>query len=289
MPYFPLNESEDKKIYYIDEGKGDILFFIHSWYQNGKLCYNSYTDHFTEKYRVIIPDLPGHGRSYKGERYNYSVGHASAALTVFLKRLKKEKNTIHLVGSSMGAYIALDIAIHHPDLVENVILLSALVDFSIRSQEILTMLTLGTTVTKINQIYRALRGKFPYDGRRNKFWNVSGHIPGKLKHYRQVTDNHPLYAARGYMESFLEASLTDVIQKNSKPTLMIYGENDRLTPSDFASSIASKMSRGVLRIVEGSGHLVYIKRPDRVCKLMDEFLEEHKKRYFGWLKMFFRR
>jgi pimeloyl-ACP methyl ester carboxylesterase len=70
---------------------------------------------------------------------------------------------------------------------------------------------------------------------------------------------------------------------------MIYGENDRLTPTDFAGSVASRMPRGVLRIVESSGHLVYLKRPDRVCKLMDEFLEEHKKRYFGWLKMFFRR
>jgi pimeloyl-ACP methyl ester carboxylesterase len=289
MPYFPLTGSEDKKLYYIDEGKGDVIFFIHSWYQNGKLCYNSYIDHFAEKYRVIIPDLPGHGRSYKKPGENYTIKQATTALTVFLKKLKKERNTIHLVGSSTGAYIALDIAIRNPDLVENIILVSALVDFSLRTQEITAMLTFGKTALKLHLLYRAMRGKFPYDGRKNKLWNVNGHKPGKWKHYKQVAENHPLYAARDYMESFLDASIKDEISKNTKPTLMIYGENDQLTPADFASSLASRMPRGVLRIVEASGHLVYIKRPDRVTRLIDEFLDEHKKRYFGWLKMFFRR
>ena len=289
MPYFPLNESEDKKLYYIDEGKGDVIFLIHSWYQNGKLCYNSYIDHFAEKYRVIIPDLPGHGRSYKHSGEHYSLKQSSMALTVFLKKLKKERNVIHLVGCSTGAYLALDIVIRNPDLIENLILISTLVDFSIRRQEISSMLTFGQTMLKVHLYYLAMRDKFPFDGRKNKLWSVNGQTPGKWKHYKQIAANHPLHAARDYMESFLDASLRDEIQKNTKPTLMIYGENDRLTPSDFASSIASRMPRGVLRIVEASGHLVYIKRPDRVSRLIDEFLEEHKKRYFGWLRMFFRK
>jgi len=289
MPYFPLSEHEDKKLYYIDEGKGDVLFLIHNWYQNGKICYAPYVDHFSEKYRVIIPDLPGHGRSFKGRNHHYSLKSTISILTIFLKQLKKEKNTIYLLGSSMGAYIALSISLRYPELAENLILISTLVDFNVNSTEIEKMLSHGPALLHANLTYRAVRGLFPFDGRKNKFWQINGKIPGKWKHYNQVMENHPIYAARDYMESFLDASIKEDFPKNNKPTLMIYGENDQLTPTDFASSVASKMPRGILRIIEGSGHHVYLKKPDRIFKLADEFLEEHKKRYFKWLKMFWRR
>ena len=204
MPYFPLpGENEDNKLYYIDEGKGDILFFIHNWYQNGKISYTDYVEHFSEKYRVIIPDLPGHGESFKKSSGRYSLKNASISLAQFLKQLKKEKNTIHLIGSSVGAYIAMELAIRYPDLIENVILISALVDFNASSGEIQKMLELKKSFLKITLIYRAYKEKFPFDGRRNKVWRLNGEIPGKWTHYKQIMENHPVYAAIGYLESFL--------------------------------------------------------------------------------------
>lgn len=289
MPYYALPGQENSKLFYIDEGKGDILFFIHNWYQNGKISFSPYIDHFSEKYRVIIPDLPAHGRSYKNKNGSYSLKAVSQTLISFLKELKKEKSTIHLLGCSVGAYLALDISIKNPELIENLVLISTLVDFSVTSHEIETMLGYGNFLFSANLICRAMRGIFPFDGRKNKFWQVNGSTPGKYRHYKQVMENHPIYAAKEYMAGFLEASVKENIFKNNKPTLMIYGENDKLTPSDFANSIASKMPRGILRIIEGGGHHVYLKKPDKICMLVDEFLNEHKKRYLKWLKIFWKR
>jgi len=278
-----------KRLYFIDRGKGDILFLIHGWYQNSEECYQPYIEHFSAKYRVIAPDLPGHGKSYKSTEFNFSIQDSIQAMVTLIKHFKNEGATVHIAGASLGSYIALKIAIDYPDLIQCVVLISTLVDFKISEYEIDKLLKLNTIILYISLRYRSMQEKFPFDGRKSEYWRIDGKMPGKIEHYNQKMKNHPLHAARGYLKSFLNRTLLNDLPKNSKPVLLIYGKRDKLTPADFAESLARKMPRAVLRIIGNSGHNVYLTKPNEVIQHMEDFLQEHKKRSFKWLNMFWRR
>jgi len=294
MPYFlPAHYnktfSDEESVFYYDVGQGDILFMIHSWYQNGMECYGNYIDHFSERYRVVVPDLPGHGRSSKARSLEYSVEHTTRILKELLKMLRKEKVQIHLIGASVGSFIGMKIALESPELVDNLILISPMLSFKASTNSIRKLLKLPGFMLKLDLLYRAYIDKFPFNARKSRYWNINGEIPGKLAHYKQKMLNHPIHCARSFLNSFLPHSLEDIYHTNTKPTLFIYGGKDQLTPEDFAHSLARKLPRAVLRVVEDGGHYLFVKKDRDVIKLIGEFLEQHRKRPFRWLSVFWKR
>ncbi|MES0491045.1 MAG: alpha/beta hydrolase [Leptospirales bacterium] len=291
MPNFSVTGSDGvlRNLHYHERGDGDILFLLHGWYQNSLEIFSPYIDHFSNKYKVIVPDLPGHGLSYNDKSIAYSIDDACSAIVSLLEHLKAESTTVHIVGCSLGAYIALKIAIENPDLVENVVLISLFLDFKQNELEIEKLTRLSSLPLLIALWLKARKGSFPFDGRKLRFWQYNGKMPSRWRHFLQKMENHSLYAARGYISSFLRSSLIPGVEKNSQPTLLIYGQKDSQTPRDFATSLANKMTSAKLQIVDHSGHSVYLTKPNEVIKLIDEFLKENRKRRFQWLNKFWKR
>lgn len=75
--------------------------------------------HFGDRMRVIVPDLPGHGRSVP-ETY---VSHA--ATTAALAHLMEHEEPATVVGFSLGAQLTVQLAAQHPEQVRNVVVVSA--------------------------------------------------------------------------------------------------------------------------------------------------------------------
>jgi len=291
MPYFSVSGIDGvvRKLHYHERGDGDILFLLHGWYQNSLEVFSPYIDHFSKNYKVIVPDLPGHGLSYRDKSSDFSIEDSYSAIVRLLEHLKGESATIHIVGCSLGAYLALKIAIENPDLVENVVLVSLFLDFKQNELEIESLIKLSPLALRLALWAKVRKDLFPFDARKSPFWVYNGKMPGRWRHFRQKMDNHPLYAARGYINSFLTASLLEVVKENSLPTLLIYGQKDRQTPRDFATSLANKMTRAKLQVIDHSGHSVYLTKSTEVIKFVDEFLKENQKRRFQWLNMFWKR
>ena len=281
-----LDEIENYKLHYEDRGSGDIVFLLHGWYQSANECFAGYIDHFAEKYRVIAVDLPGHGKSSKNKTDHYSLPNSRESLIRFLETLTKDTGPVKLIGCSLGAYIGLQIAIERPDLVESLVLISTFLDFRQDELEMETMLKLSTPALRWTLWKRSRRGQFPFESRRSIHWSVKGKKPNKYRHYKQKMENHPAYAALGYIKSFLRSSVMERFTEINLPTLIIYGRHDSLTPHDFATSLARKMPRAKLHIVERAGHNVYLTHPKKVCRLTSEFLQENKKRKFQWMHLF---
>ena len=298
MPYFSIPSqtgqaaAEKRRIYYSDQGEGEILIFLHSWYQTGQEAYLPYIEHFCKNYRVIVPDLPGHGKSYRKLNEDFTFEQMTEELVHFIEHFKEEVGEsvgISLVGSSMGSYLALLMALNQPQLIENLMLISTMIDFKVNELEIESMLSRSPVVMRANLLYRAKKKIFPFDAGKSPYWQKQGQAPGWYQHYRQKTELHDLHDARIYMNLFLKSSLVEEIPKNTHPTLLIYGKRDFLTPEDFAASLARKMPTAVLRIVDSVGHNLYLTHPEKVIPLLEEFLDENKKRRFRWLNMFWRR
>lgn len=104
--------------HYIDEGEGPALVLLHS----GGMAHQEWDIHldaFQRRFRVLAPDLPGHGRTpLQGD--DLTVAGMLDAVLAMLEDAGVE--TAHVVGSSMGGSVALRLAHDHPARVDRLVL-----------------------------------------------------------------------------------------------------------------------------------------------------------------------
>ena len=116
MSYF---RYEDKQIYYEESGEGSPLVLLHGNTSCGKM-FDPIVPVFAAKYRVIVPDFLGNGRSERIEKWPSDLWFDWAKQVKALCNhlgLKKVK----LIGSSGGALAAINVALEYPELVESFI------------------------------------------------------------------------------------------------------------------------------------------------------------------------
>lgn len=114
-------DLNQRRIYYLDVGQGETILILHG---NGAdaLFYQPLIQALSQDYRVLVPDLPGFGKSIA--RYPLKMNHYLADLEAFIQ--SHVSGPLHLIGHSLGAYIAylLQLRGNLPDL-KNVIWLEA--------------------------------------------------------------------------------------------------------------------------------------------------------------------
>jgi pimeloyl-ACP methyl ester carboxylesterase len=92
-----------KKIFYSDEGSGPALMLIHGYLETGE-AWGSFAAELSEKFRVIVVDLPGHGQSdIFGEIH--SMEFMAEAMNGLLGTIGLSK--VFMIGHSMGGYVTL--------------------------------------------------------------------------------------------------------------------------------------------------------------------------------------
>ena len=112
------NVQAMSELYYRDAGDGEPLLLLHSGGMTGEE-WQPQQAALAEHYRVLIPDLPGHGRSpLPSDRL--AIGEAGRAILTLLDGLGVAR--AHVAGSSLGGAVALWLALHHPDRVGKLIL-----------------------------------------------------------------------------------------------------------------------------------------------------------------------
>ncbi len=109
----------NKKIYYSECGNGPPLLIIHGNSVSSRM-HSPIVKKLSENFRVISPDLPGHGRSEKLESWPVDFWfESSRALYNLILQLELQK--VIVSGYSGGALIALNLALEHPDAISCVI------------------------------------------------------------------------------------------------------------------------------------------------------------------------
>ena len=112
---------ENPKIAYIDQGNGEqTIILVHGLASNaGFWRYN--IPELSKNYRVIAVDLPGYGKSQKGD-YPYSMSFYADQIKNLIEELKL-KNVVY-VGHSMGGQIGIKLAIKYPEILSKLVLAS---------------------------------------------------------------------------------------------------------------------------------------------------------------------
>ncbi|WP_231637518.1 alpha/beta fold hydrolase [Paenibacillus sp. FJAT-27812] len=113
----PRITIHDLDMFYEKMGMGEAVIFLHSGYSRGILAFASQLLDFQRKYTCYLLDLRGHGRT-RCESLEWSTPQIAEDILQFMDRLNITK--AHLVGYSLGANVALYVAINNPDKVATI-------------------------------------------------------------------------------------------------------------------------------------------------------------------------
>jgi pimeloyl-ACP methyl ester carboxylesterase len=205
-------------------------------------------------YRIYALDLGGHGKS-EG-RGHQSIGAYASQVIDWLTAMGLHRAVF--VGHSMGAAVALHLAIHYSDRVAGVGLIAAGVRLKVKP-EIITAAASQTTFRKAADAL--VRESFGPNAPERLIELVLARI--------LETRSSVVYGDLLACEDF---DATEHIASISYPTLVICGSEDRLTPLRYSQFLAGAIPGARLEVIAGAGHMVMLEQPEAVANALINFL-----------------
>lgn len=116
MPYF---NYKDKSCFYKEYGQGEPLIFLHGNTASSKM-FEFLMPLYSENFRCILIDFLGNGQSDRIKKFSPDMWHDEALQTIVLiEHLNCGK--VNLIGTSGGAWVAVNAALERPDLIHAII------------------------------------------------------------------------------------------------------------------------------------------------------------------------
>ncbi|MFE7057059.1 alpha/beta fold hydrolase [Streptomyces californicus] len=267
-----------RNIFAAETGDGPPVLLLHGG-GPGASGVSNYTRNITElakEYRVIVPDLPGYGRSTKGVDGSDPFGHLADGIRGLLDGLGLEK--AHLVGNSYGGACALRLALDTPNRVDRMVLMGP--------GGIGTTRSLPTP--GLNSLLNYYTGDGPSRRKLEKFirdylvFNAAD-VPDAAidERYRasidpEVIASPPLRRPSGpnalrtvwKMDFTRDARLSRL----PVPTLVLWGAQDRVNRPSGGPMLAERMPNCDLYLVANTGHWVQFERAELFNRLCADFL-----------------
>jgi 4,5:9,10-diseco-3-hydroxy-5,9,17-trioxoandrosta-1(10),2-diene-4-oate hydrolase len=112
-----------KPIFFAETGSGPAVVMLHGGGPgaSGVSNYSRNIDALAKHFRVIVPDMPGYGRSVKGGDHNDPYGYRADMIRGLIDELGID--TAHLIGNSLGGAVALRLALDTPHRVGRLVLM----------------------------------------------------------------------------------------------------------------------------------------------------------------------
>ena len=264
----------DQRIAYLDVGAGPPIILIHGF--GGSMWQWEYQQHaLSQHFRVFTLDLPGAGVSDKPD-IDYRPDEMLDFFVGFMDAVKTPQAT--LVGNSMGAGLAIGMALAHPTRVAKLVLIDGL------PQHVLKKLTspsirraLETSApTWLVSFGNILFGRLMIEPTLREIVhdpalltpaviersNRNRRRPGLIKPIMTVRDNLPLW------ESEFATRLGDI----THPTLVLWGEEDRVFPIAVGEELHQTIKGSRFIRVPNAGHIPQWERPDVVNQELITFI-----------------
>jgi pimeloyl-ACP methyl ester carboxylesterase len=244
------------KIFYEDAGPEEpraVVLLLHNFMSTGRTAWGNIADELRNDYRVILPDLPGHGRSV-GFPPNFDHRVMAMQLADLVQSL--DLFALHVGGCSAGGTLAEWIV----------------------AEELLDVrtLTLVSTTYSVNPATTSL----PIDIRPEAY-RAGGN-------WLEVTAKlHDVHQGEGYFERVLlpgyrglTAELAvdftlDTLATWELPVCIIHGEEDEIFPVAIAKQMHAALPDSDLHIIPRQSHSLIFRKSRKVAEIMGGFLEKH--------------
>jgi pimeloyl-ACP methyl ester carboxylesterase len=197
-----------------------------------------------DSYRVLVPELPGQGKSEPRPGLR-SVHELAGAFGAWLEAAELEQPAV--VANSLGCQVVTELAVREPERVGPLVLVGPTVDPARRRGR--------------HQLFAALR-----DCAREPLLLVGIAAMDDVG----VGMRRLVATARAALDDRIEERLPLVEQ----PTVVVRGGADGFVSADWAEQVASLLADGRLVVVPGEPHAVHFTRPEAVAGIVRELLAE---------------
>lgn len=270
MPFADIN---DTRIYYEIHGptEGTNLVLLEGWGESLWRWFRQLPE-FSKHHRVIIFDNRGAGRSAKPD-IPYTIKLFAEDTYQLLKFLAIEK--AHILGISMGGYIAQQFAFSYPKIVQGLILASTCFggpkSRAIQpSNEIMAAMFAMPTETISLEEATAIRRSTAWS---EKFLKENNELVKQMDKW--ISENpQPEYARGRQAEASLSFDSEEFVGKITAPTLILHGEKDQIVVPENAKMLLNAIPNSRLILFRDSPHRILVERYNDVNKLVLNFLTE---------------
>jgi len=241
-------------------GEGKPFLILHGWGGSSDSWDKVQRLLSLAKYRVIVPDLPGFGKT-KTPRKAWGVGDYGDFIFELTEKLNLDN--FYLLGHSFGGRIAVKFAVSYPDKVKKLILCDAAgikPKWYFKNKLIFTLARIGNAV-----FTPKLLSRFK-DGARNFFYKF-------LRHYDYVKAEGTM---KETIKKVLQEDLFPELAKIKIPTLIIWGRKDKLVPVKYAYDFYQEIENSKIVILRGIGHSPHLEVPDVLAAQIIGFLRNQK-------------
>lgn len=249
-------------------GRRDLVL-LHGWGMNLRV-WDSLAAALERRFRLIAIDLPGHGRSAWDP-----AAHTPAAQAFRIhETLAPLTNRYHLLGWSLGGQFALDFAAAMPAGIERLVLVATTPRFLAAPGW-----RCGVKAAALAQLAAAVRADPAAAVRRFLRQQVRGLAPRTAA--RVLTSLESALAVNGAaakdalewgLTRLAEADLRSAVALVKKPTLVIAGQLDRITPSAASRALAARLPRASFHQLRGAGHAPFLSHREQFVTRLREFL-----------------
>ena len=233
------------------------------------------------------PDLPGFGWSDPPANGRYGLDTHADAVVAYLKTLG---GPVHLLGNSLGGAVSVRVAAEHPHLIRTLTLVSpALPQYRLRRQNdprLALLLVPGLSGLVNRERARSGAHKVALDVLTLCTYDVSvipeeriDAVAAELRRRRALpyTANALTASLRGLVRSYFEPGARNLWRQLGSvqaPTLVVWGDHDRLVPRTLGPVAVRRLRHGRLLRVPEAGHIAQIERPQLVADAVRRLLDD---------------
>jgi 3-oxoadipate enol-lactonase len=241
-------------------GDGPPLFLLHSLLSD-RASFDGIAPELSQSFRVIVPELPGFGKSAVVE------GDLAAVADRMAEAIKDAAGgeAAIVLGNGYGGFVALQMAIRHPGIATKFILADSGAAFSEPGREAFRNMAAASKA-------KGLAGITDVAMRRLFAPEFQARHPELMRDRREAFLKTDPEVFRAACNALAELDLRPDLDKVTVPVLVLVGEHDEATPPPMSHELAAGLPNAYLEIIPGCAHVPQLQSPGKFLEAIGDFL-----------------
>jgi 3-oxoadipate enol-lactonase len=241
-------------------GYGPPLFLFHSLLSD-RASFDAVAPELSQSFRVVIPELPGFGRS---QVVRGGLAGIADRMADVVRDAAAGRDAI-VLGNGYGGFVALQMAIRHPDIAARLILADCGAVFDEPGRQAFRNMAAASHAKGLAAITDvAMRRLFAPE--------FQGHHPDLMADRRAAFLKTDPEVFRSACAQLAELDLRPELHKVQVPVLVMVGEHDEATPPPMSRELAAGLPDARFKIVAGCAHVPQLQSPKLFLEAIRDFL-----------------
>ncbi len=248
--------KQQDKFRFIEEGAGEPIVLLHGLF--GALSnFKDLIEYFSKNYKVVVPLLP---------LFELDILHTSVSgLMKYVHRFMEARNyrNVHLMGNSLGGHVALLYILKHPEMIRSLTLTGSS----------------GLFENGMGDSYPK-RGDYEYIKKKTEitFYDPAMATKELVDELFAITTNRlKVIKVIALAKSAIRNNLGEELNQVQQPTLLVWGNNDTITPPFVAREFNRLIPNSELHFIDKCGHAPMMERPEEFNAILENFLSKLNK------------